>query len=174
VKAYVGVRLGNARSQPHHQGRNIVVLPAAIEPLPQLRAALQLVLEEAVRLAERLAEIRDAEVERRIRRHACQQIAAVARCWKRNRLQAMLQHRELRQQRKVASAIVAPGDLLRHGRVDSGLVGRHLVARRHQTVAASVIDLHGALQYRYARTLDAGIDRKIVPLTATRKSAVLT
>jgi hypothetical protein len=91
--------------------RSIVMRPI-LPPLLKGRTLLQLVVEDIVRLAQKIAEIGNADIEQGVRGNTSQQIARVPELWCRNLIDPMLKRAELRAQGKILVEIATPCDLL--------------------------------------------------------------
>ncbi len=130
---------------------------SAVPPLLERRALLQLVVECLICLAQKIAQVGHADIQRGVRGNPVQQIAAIARLRKRNLFDLLLQCRELGEEHEVFIAIVAPCNLLLHWLGAQLVIGGELVSRRCQRVQPCVQHVHRALKHCHTRALQAGV-----------------
>ena len=107
---------------------------------------------------EELAEIRNADVEQGVRRHARQKIAAAARLGERELCDAVLDKSELRHDADVLLLIRTPRELLLQRLRREVVAGGELFAWMQDCLEAGVGHLHRTLQDADTRSFQARVD----------------
>src|SRR5215467_15814093 len=101
---------------------------ALVPPLLENRTLRKLLLKNLVRLLQRLAEIRNTDIQNSIRGEQRKNLAFIARRRRGDFVEFFTELREFREQRQLMIQILAPCDFLAHRNQPDGLRRRDLIA----------------------------------------------
>src|SRR5580704_6269484 len=127
--------------------RMLIRVAALVPPILQNLALRKLLLEDLVRLLERVSKIGDADVENGIRRQQGKDFAFIPRTRRLDCLQFLAKLSELRKQSQFVVEVVAPADLLADGNSPNTLCCRDLITGVQNGFHTSVLDVDFSFDY---------------------------